>query len=215
MAISKLSDKVRLLGASIKNLNPTAIYNKINELVDTVNNSAPTYKVYTALLTQNGDGTSTQTSGLLIVGARYVITTYIAGDDFSNVANVISGTINTTGCEFIATGTTPTDYSNESILTDTAAPITTVLENTLGDIVWSYDTVGNYKILSNGLFTSNKTYAVVQLWADDAVSPRVGIVLTNTVNELSLLVRDVDGTPSDTIGLGSSFLTSIEIRVYN
>lgn len=37
MPISKLSDRNRLLGASLKNLNPTAIYNKVNEVVDTVN----------------------------------------------------------------------------------------------------------------------------------------------------------------------------------
>jgi hypothetical protein len=37
MAISKLSDKTRLLGASLKNLNPTAIYNKTNEIINTVN----------------------------------------------------------------------------------------------------------------------------------------------------------------------------------
>lgn len=37
MPISKLSDKNRLLGASLKNLNPTAIYNKVNEVVDTTN----------------------------------------------------------------------------------------------------------------------------------------------------------------------------------
>ncbi len=55
MAISKLSDRVRLLGASLKNLNPTAIYNKINELVDIINDqisSSP--KVYAAVLTQSG-----------------------------------------------------------------------------------------------------------------------------------------------------------------
>jgi hypothetical protein len=53
----------------------------------------------------------TQTSGLLRP-TRYTIVTYVAGDDFSNVATVVSGTINTTGCVFDAIGVTPTDYSN-------------------------------------------------------------------------------------------------------
>lgn len=50
MAISKLSDRVRLLGTSLKNLNPTALYNKINELVDEAN----TYSVYSIILKQTG-----------------------------------------------------------------------------------------------------------------------------------------------------------------
>lgn len=57
----------------------------------------------------------TQTSGQLRP-TRYTIVTYVAGDDFSNVATVVSGTINTTGCVFDAIGTTPTDYSNGSTL---------------------------------------------------------------------------------------------------
>jgi len=59
-----------------------------------------------------------QDSGLLIVGNYYEIATYEVNDDFENVANVVSGTINTNGCIFIATDTTPTDWSNESILND-------------------------------------------------------------------------------------------------
>lgn len=58
----------------------------------------------------------TQTSGTLIVGEEYTILDFNAGDNFSNVANVTSGTINTTGCVFIATGNTPTTYSNGSTL---------------------------------------------------------------------------------------------------
>jgi len=55
---------------------------------------------------------STQTSGVLIRGAVYEITTYVAGDDFVNV-----GGTNVTGNKFKATGTTPTDYTNASTLT--------------------------------------------------------------------------------------------------
>ena len=58
-----------------------------------------------------------ETSGLLIVGRKYTINTFVAGDNFTSVASVVSGTINTTGCVFIATGITPTVWTNESILT--------------------------------------------------------------------------------------------------
>ncbi len=52
------------------------------------------------------------TSGLLIVGKTYTITTYVAPDDFVNV-----GGTNVTGNVFTAIGTTPTDWTNASTLT--------------------------------------------------------------------------------------------------
>jgi hypothetical protein len=64
-----------------------------------------------------GNAQVTATSGLLVVGRYYTITDFIAGDNFTNVASVYSGTINTDGCVFLATGTTPTTWTNLSILT--------------------------------------------------------------------------------------------------
>lgn len=40
----------------------------------------------------------------------------------------------------------------------TAAPVATVLENTIGNIWFTYNDVANYYVNSNGLFISNKTY---------------------------------------------------------
>jgi hypothetical protein len=54
----------------------------------------------------------TQTSGSLIVGYTYVITAFVAGDDFTSVG----ADLNATGAEFTATGTTPTDWSHGSSL---------------------------------------------------------------------------------------------------
>jgi len=114
----------------------------------------------------------TQTSGVLVVGEEYTILDFKAGDNFSNVANVVSGTINTNGCVFIATGTTPTTYLKGSTLaryvsqnyaiadlglapkvykalltqTGTSAPVATVLVNTLGGTPsWTYGAVGSYR----------------------------------------------------------------------
>lgn len=53
------------------------------------------------------------TEGLLIVDQKYVITEYVAGDDFTNVG----AASNASGVSFTATGTVPTDYSNGSTLT--------------------------------------------------------------------------------------------------
>ncbi len=53
----------------------------------------------------------TQTSGVLEVGVSYTIITFVAGDNFTNV-----GGTNVTGNVFVATGTTPTTYTNGSTL---------------------------------------------------------------------------------------------------
>jgi hypothetical protein len=101
---------------------------------------------YKALLTQLGSQTGTTLNGFggfndgLIIGETYTITNYISGDSFSNVANVTSGVIDTTGCEFIATGEIPTNWSNGSTLVSSGNLVVTVLENNLGfDIEWGYD----------------------------------------------------------------------------
>lgn len=170
------------------------------------------YKVYTALLTQSGDGTSTQTTGTLIIGKRYIITTYVSGDDFTNVANVISGTINTDGCEFIAIGDTPDDYSNGSTLTDTGAPVATVLENTIGNIVWTYEGTGQYSA-SVPNFVQEK----VLIFYGAGTAGANTYVVQAYVNNFSPFGVWIDTSDSST-GLSADDVlqeTPIEIRVYN
>jgi hypothetical protein len=58
-------------------------------------------------------GTQTgQTSGTLVASKRHRITTYVSADSFTNVG----AASNTTGVEFVATGTTPTTWTNASTL---------------------------------------------------------------------------------------------------
>jgi hypothetical protein len=102
--------------------------------------------VYRALLT-NTDvivGTSLMSFNLgLIKGETYTITNYVDGDDFSNIADLQTGTINTTGCEFIATGEIPNVWYNLSELTSSGNLVVDVLENTLGfDIIWEHTPFG-------------------------------------------------------------------------
>lgn len=69
------------------------------------------------------DGTGpSATSGVLVVGNHYKITTYVAGDNFTNVATGLEGTTNTTGFTFTATGTTPTTWSNGSTVQRVGMP---------------------------------------------------------------------------------------------
>ena len=103
-----------------------------------------TYSVstYKALLTQTGTLTITNGnfSDYLIIGETYTIDDYDSGDDFSNIANVVSGTINETGCVFVATGEIPAIWSNRSQLTSSGNLVVSVITNNLGfDIVWFND----------------------------------------------------------------------------
>jgi len=56
-------------------------------------------------------GPTAQTSGTLVAGNTYKITTFVTGDDFSNL-----GGTNVTGNVFVATGTTPTNWTHASTL---------------------------------------------------------------------------------------------------
>ncbi len=94
-------------------------------------------RVFRALLFQTGSITSTEPPiGGLIPGEQYTITNYQDGDDFSPIADVVFGEINTTGCIFIATGTGIGDpnviWSNGSTLVSLGQFFMNTLENTLG-----------------------------------------------------------------------------------
>jgi len=65
-----------------------------------------------------------QAGGLLVVGNRYVISDFHAGDDFTNVG----AASNATGVIFVASGTTPTTWSNNSVLQQMIAPANMFLE---------------------------------------------------------------------------------------
>lgn len=109
-----------------------------------------TYSVatYKALLTQTATASGQNINsfyGAFIIGELYTITDYVAGDDFSNIANVISGAINENGCQFIATGELPNVWANGSTLENAGNLVVDVLENNLGfDISWSDFSPGVY-----------------------------------------------------------------------
>jgi hypothetical protein len=123
------------------------LVNNINQSIDgnfTVTGTVKSNSVgvYKALFTQTDPYTGITSlpgmNGALIPGETYTIATYQSGDDFSNIADVTSGTINQTGCVFVATGKFPTNWSNGSSLNSDGDLVVDVIENTLGyDISWS------------------------------------------------------------------------------
>jgi hypothetical protein len=124
-------------------------------VIITGTSSSNNIATYRALLTQTGPITGTTLNDFnygLIIGETYTINFYEFGDDFSNIADVQIGTINQTGCVFIATGQTPSVYSSGTELISDGGLIVDVLENTLGyDLSWSWKPFGGegYYIATN------------------------------------------------------------------
>ena len=91
----------------------------------------------------------------------------------------------------------------------TDAPVATVLENTLGDIVWSYVDVGYYVGTLLGAFTENKTGFFIEPASN---LNKNAFIQTNAKSQDSIELTIFNGT---TVSNGDLFRTLIEIRVYS
>lgn len=136
------------------------INKQLQKLIGVTNNAIPTYKVYTALLTQGGASflyqlDATTHAQNVTKGVTYTISNASDGD-FLNVG----APNNDLGTSFVAINNNiPNSWgvSGAALLFDTGAPVVTVLENTIGNVWWTYGAVGLY-YANSGLFTFNKTY---------------------------------------------------------
>ena len=184
----------------------------VNQLVDQINSNDPRpYKVYTALLTQSGgDGEGYTAGGDLTIGVSYRINTLAIGMDFTNVGALN----NDIGTWFVATGTTPNSWGidgDEVLFYNPGAPTVTVLENTIGNIWFTYESAGVYYLNSSNVFLENKYFAPMPASLyDEGVNQGGGgsgynwVRFSNSIVIISLLNGDnqLNNTP-------------IEIRVYN
>ena len=168
------------------------------------------YKVYTALLTQSGgNDPQTTTGGTLTIGVTYEITNIQTGDDFTNVG----ASSNTNGVKFVATGTTPTIWTNSSELSyNNGAPVVTVLENTIGNIWFTYNGTGGYHINSDGLFTVGKSAIILggPTWDGGGDG-----YFSYGFDGDSLGIIHNRNFSNDYVNNGSILNTFLEIRVYN
>lgn len=174
----------------------------------------PAYKVYTALLTQSGgDNAQNITGGDLTIGVTYLING-VNDADWTNVG----APNNNDGTYFMATGITPNSWGTSGTLNyNLGAPVVTVLENTIGNIWWTYESAGVYGCYSNGLFTIDKTWGI----GDNVLNIPNGLIsplLVNVSNSKGanlpnyLDVRLIGGDENGDTLLNN---TPIEIRVYN
>lgn len=94
--------------------------------------------------------------------------------------------------------------------TGTNAPVATVLENTIGNIIWTRQELGVYVGTLNGAFIQNKTY----------LQSKTKVYSSDDSTEYSLSDSDVDKvyvttTVTGALEDGVMLRTPIEIRVYN
>lgn len=167
------------------------------------------YKVYTALLTQSGGSVPQSiSSGALTQGVTYYIDGPDQETDFSNVG----APNNNDGTYFVATSSSvPNNYGSASLLYNTGAPVVTVLENTIGNIWFTYDSVGSYSVMSNGLFVVDKTTFFINLMSDDNTSGNLCLGFMQSSNKLGITTGTISSTGDNVL----IYSTPIEIRVYN
>lgn len=105
------------------------------EVLQLYNNGQPQNSVI--LSKYRGASQTIRTSGTLTVGKQYQIVNYVLGDSFTNVG----AASNATGVTFVATGTTPTAWTNASQLKQIGAVLELKGEN-MGHVS-AIDTSGN------------------------------------------------------------------------
>ncbi len=118
---------------------------------------------------------------------------------------------------------TPNGFLVYSVLlnqTGTAAPVPTILANTVGALVWSRNSGGNYSVKLTGAFVANKTFvslaqpgvfsALAQASCFQIISTGEITVFTD-IFAADTITGDITGTPHDAYLINTPF----EIRVYN
>ena len=170
------------------------------------------YKVFTGLLTQSGGDNpgifQSLDNGDLVIGVTYEIAFYETGDDFTN----IGAPTNANGVKFVATGTTAANWNGATELNyNTGAPVATVLENTIGNIGFTYNGVGFYVAVvppiseqKQVVFSCGQSYKTVsnENYLQIGNNSIDGEIYFRTTNGLTTIDGSINDLP-------------IEIRVYN
>ena len=176
-----------------------------------VTNTRP-YKVYTALLTQSGGNDPyVINSGPVTEGVTYIFSNSKPSQpwDFSNVGGPVFPDTN----DFVATSSgVPNEYGTANLTYNTGAPVVTVLENTIGNIWFSYEGTGYYKVSSEpeSLFTVGKTVSFIGSVGEDIAGEAYGFLRPIGDANFYILTKN---TSEDANGMLVN--TPIEIRVYN
>lgn len=165
------------------------------------------YKVYTALVTQsggdeplnlNGDG-----GGDLVSASKGTTVLILANPNNTDYSSIGAPNSNVDTYFVLTQDITYNDLDVDTVFEiNLGAPTVTVLENTIGNVWFTYVGEGTYYANSNELFTVNKTFTR-------------NIVLTSGPDFLFFYPGISSVELTTTAGDGGLFNTPIEIRVYN
>ena len=145
-----------------------------NVVITGTTNTRP-YKVYTALLTQSGGDSPESNNNInqepLQIGRTYNIS---INDEPKTDFTSVGAPNNNVGTYFVATGSVvdwPSDVSLMCELTsNTGAPVAIVLDNTIGNIWFTYVGTGIYSVNSNNLFKEDKTTIDIDNFGRNAIN---------------------------------------------
>lgn len=174
--------------------------------MEDVSNTVKPYKVFTALLTQSGDNDPRNIpsdTNSLSKGRTYEIVSVGAGEDVT----LYGAPNNNPGTYFMCT--VDTEVFTSELNYNQGAPVATVLENTLGDIWFTYTSVGDYLINSNTLFIINKTTQFL-----NSIPVEEGCLSVSNYTDGNLIYLNSQNGGFDRVD-GYFSNTPIEIRVYN
>jgi len=184
--------------------------------MEDIANTVRPYKVYTALLTQSGgDDTSNISEGAVTKGVTYVIDGGSDGD-FSNVG----APNNDDSTWFVAINNeVPNSYGSTRLKYNTGAPVVTVLENTIGNIWFTYNSIGVYVVNSVGLndvglFITNKTTKILGAESATNFYDRTSFIdeINSTASQILICCKAIVGDSNiDDLLVRKT----LEIRVYN
>lgn len=204
-ASSPISGTDKLIGTDSANNNETKNFT-VQEIADFV--GLGPYKVYTALLSQGGINITEEVvaGNPLSLGVTY----YIFINEENVDLTVFGAPDSNEGTYFVCTqaGNLPIGV-NITLQYNPAAPVVTVLENTIGDIYWTYSSTGLYLANLADAFTDGKTYQVIGDTYDILSINRTEWNSSNAISVQTLLYSTLS------VDDGLLYKTPIEIRVYN
>jgi len=174
-----------------------------------VSNTIKPYKVFTALSTQSGGSSNEEVDGdggSIVKGVTY----YVNANPDNFDLTIYGAPNNNEGTYFIANQDAALPYTYTlQLYYNTGTPIVNILENTIGNIWFVYDSKGRYMAISDGLFIDHKT-AKFGGWADLNTGAYFRFGDSGDNNSTIYLST---GDPAGTDGYLQN--TTIEIRVYN
>ena len=144
-------------------------------------------------------------SGTLIIGKKYQIIVFQAGDDFSNI-----GATNANGNIFVATGTTPTTWTNGSTVNEYGRTIKDLSKNlhvlrNSTDFNTPYVVLAGVNTLTGCTLTVPATGTYLAFFEADAFCTLEGIQLvkynlqngSTPINDVRVLLADILATPGN------------------